>query len=112
MPEKRYNSGTIATQRAEVTVPRQHRFVPSDAVNRRWVRRTAVGVALVAGLAACGDESSPEERVAKRLDEALTAHAEGRIDEAVEGYENVLEDEPGNQYAHYNLGLVYQQAGE
>jgi tetratricopeptide (TPR) repeat protein len=68
-------------------------------------------VALVAVLGACGNETSPEERVAERLDEALAAHAEGRIDEAVEGYQSVLEDEPGNQYAHYNLGLVHQQAG-
>lgn len=68
-------------------------------------------MALVAALAGCGNGSSPEERAAERLDEALTAHAEGRIDEAVEGYENVLEDDPGNQYAHYNLGLVHQQAG-
>ncbi len=75
------------------------------------MRRAALGMALVAALAACGNESSPEERVAERLDEALAAHAEGRVDEAVEGYENVLEDDPGNQYAHYNLGLVHHQAG-
>jgi Tfp pilus assembly protein PilF len=78
---------------------------------RAWCIRGALGVALAAALVACGGDSSPEERATERLDEALAAHAEGRIDEAVDGYEKVLEDEPGNQYAHYNLGLVHQQAG-
>jgi len=80
-------------------------------VGGRLVRAGAVVVVALGVLGACGDNKSAEERVAERLDEALAAHAEGRIDEAVEGYEEILEDDPDNQFAHYNLGLIHQQAG-
>lgn len=72
----------------------------------------AVGlVAVLAVGCGGGDDASPKKEAAKRLDEALAAHAEGRISEATKAYREVLDKEPDNKYAHYNLGLIDQQAG-
>ena len=59
----------------------------------------------------CGGDTSGADETAETLDAALTAHAEGRIDDATKDYEKVLEEDPDNQFAHYNLGLLDQQAG-
>lgn len=78
------------------------------------IRRLALVTVLVLALAlvACGDDASDGERAAERLEEALSAHAEGKTEDAREGYEDVLDLEAGNQFAHYNLGLIHQEAGE
>lgn len=72
-----------------------------------------VALVLLAALAVvasgCGGDDA--EGTAETLDAALTAHAEGRIDAATDGYEKVLDEDPDNQFAHYNLGLLDQQAG-
>lgn len=59
----------------------------------------------------CGGDDPPADASSEGLADALAAHAEGRVDEAAEGYQAVLEDEPANQYALYNLGLLDQAAG-
>ncbi len=59
----------------------------------------------------CGSDRPASDATAETLDAALTAHAEGRIDDATDGYENVLDEDPDNQFALYNLGLLDQQAG-
>ena len=45
------------------------------------------------------------------LTRALTAHAEGDLDEATRLYEDVLGSDPENKFAHYNLGLIAQSQG-
>lgn len=79
-----------------------------------WARKgrtVAVLLALAAAVAGCGDDRSDEEKAAADLDAALADHAEGRIDEATEGYRGVRERDPDNQFAAYNLGLIAQQEG-
>jgi tetratricopeptide (TPR) repeat protein len=46
-----------------------------------------------------------------KLDSALEAHAEGRLEEAVRLYLRVLVLDPENKFAYYNLGLIDQTLG-
>ena len=80
--------------------------------------RTIVLIAVVAavfGLAACSDDSNPGGPIGDAeqiLNEALTAHAAGELDRAVDLYEQVLVLDPQNQFAYYNLGLIDQTRGD
>jgi Tfp pilus assembly protein PilF len=80
----------------------------------KWARAgraVAVVLALSAAGSGCGDDKSDEDKAAEDLEAALADHAEGRVDEATDGYRDVLERDPDNQFAHYNLGLIAQQEG-
>lgn len=57
-------------------------------------------------LGGCGAESDEDA-----LTRALEAHADGRVEEATDLYKDVLEREPSNKFAHYNLGLIDQTEG-
>jgi tetratricopeptide (TPR) repeat protein len=48
----------------------------------------------------------------EQLNEALTLHVEGDLDGAVDAYLAVLELDPQNKFAFYNLGLIDQTRGE
>ncbi|HET9722771.1 MAG TPA: tetratricopeptide repeat protein [Actinomycetota bacterium] len=63
-------------------------------------------VALLA-LTAC-DDRSPDQL----LQDALRAHREGRIGDALGMYREVLAEQPRNEYAWYNLGLIHQTRGQ
>jgi tetratricopeptide (TPR) repeat protein len=78
--------------------------------------RTRIGLALVLGLlvtTACSDESPKGETpgAGAALEAALEAHAQGRLDEAIELYQQVLVLDPQNKFAYYNLGLIDQTQG-
>jgi tetratricopeptide (TPR) repeat protein len=66
----------------------------------------AVGAALAVLLGGCSREGADDP-----LTRALTAHAEGDVEEAAGLYEDILEDDPNNKFAHYNLGLIAQSQG-
>jgi tetratricopeptide (TPR) repeat protein len=66
---------------------------------------------VLAGAAACGSDKSNSEKAGDALSAALQAHVEGRIDDAVTGYNEVLKFDPRNKYAFYNLGLIQQTNG-
>jgi tetratricopeptide (TPR) repeat protein len=44
----------------------------------------------------------------QKLTAALQAHAEGRLDEAIDLYQEVLTLDPENKFAFYNLGVIEQ----
>lgn len=46
------------------------------------------------------------------IEQGLAAHVEGDLDEAEDLYRQVLDMEPENAYAHYNLGLIAQTSEE
>jgi tetratricopeptide (TPR) repeat protein len=81
-------------------------------MNLTWRGRTIVltiaGAVVIAALTilAVGRLQSGDA-----LSQALDAHSEGSLEEAAERYRDVLEDEPSNKFAHYNLGLIHQTAG-
>ena len=69
-----------------------------------------LAAALAIGAVSCsGGEERGEAEVT--LQEALAAHAEGRLDEAVELYKEVLALDPENVFAYYNLGVIHQTRG-
>jgi tetratricopeptide (TPR) repeat protein len=82
--------------------------------------RATARVALVLGLclcalaSACSDDPVPEGETAgpdAKLESALQAHAEGRLDDAVRLYQQVLALDPQNKFAYYNLGLIDHTQG-
>lgn len=78
----------------------------------RW-RRRARWFALpicVALLAACGT-SKANAPTTDPLTAGLKAQLEGRTADAVKDYQAVLQKDPHNKYAYYNLGLIDQLAG-
>lgn len=60
---------------------------------------------------ACGLGKSKEELAAEALQRGLEAHFDGRLDEAAATYHEVLDLEPQNKYAFYNLGVIEDTAG-
>lgn len=78
--------------------------------------RVLAGFVLVASLAAaCSSDLEPSGATGapgEALQRALAAHAEGRLDEASELYQQVLVLDPENKYAYYNLGLIEQTQGD
>jgi tetratricopeptide (TPR) repeat protein len=75
---------------------------------RTCPRALALIVVALLALPACGGEQSPDEK----LQDALRAHQEGQLDEALQLYEEVLAEQPENEYAWYNLGLIHQTRGQ
>ena len=61
-------------------------------------------------LASCGLVNGDDDAAAT-LTEALEAHQQGRLDEAIELYKEVITEDPQNKFAWYNLGLIHQTRG-
>jgi Tfp pilus assembly protein PilF len=66
--------------------------------------------ALSLGIAACS-KGNDTEQAAEKLASALDAHQEGRLDDAVELYKEVLDLDPQSKFAYYNLALIHQTRG-
>lgn len=72
----------------------------------------AAGIALCLLTTACGD--SPEEKqekIDRGLDRALQLQTTGQDDRARDEFQKVLDLDPTNKYAIYNLALLDQLAG-
>lgn len=78
---------------------------------RRALSLVALTLALTLALGACGDEKTAAQKTSDLLSKGLLAHQEQKLDEAVEHYQKLLEIEPTNKFAHYNLGLIEQTRG-
>lgn len=81
---------------------------------RRRSARPLLALATVALLvvgSACGRGEPTGAEQARTLSEGLRAHSAGRLDEAARLYGDVLEHDPDNKFAHYNLGLIEQIRG-
>ena len=86
--------------------------------NRRRPPTSVISVAVLAllfvvaiGVATFVVVDRDEPTVEEILDAALQAHVDGRLIDAADGYREVLFVDPGNKYAHYNLGLIAQVEG-
>ncbi len=75
----------------------------------------AVAVCAALMLGACGDDDDSgggdATKAADVLNEALALHVDGKLDAAIEEYRKVIDLDPNNKLAYYNLGLIDQQAG-
>lgn len=74
-----------------------------------WVASAAM-IGLLSVTACGGATAHPTpQSTAQLLSAGLAAQAAGRTQTAIDDYQAVLKQEPGNKYALYNLGLIDQQ---
>ena len=73
---------------------------------------TVVAAACDNGSGQNGSGENGSGDAAATLDEALADHVAGRIDEARQGYLDVLDLEPDDSFALYNLGLIAQNESD
>jgi tetratricopeptide (TPR) repeat protein len=78
---------------------------------------TAVLVAVLATLAACGGSTSPSplsdaQIAANDVNAGLSAQAAGRLSDAATDYQNAISHDAHNKFAYYDLGLVQQLMGQ
>src|SRR5438105_7429452 len=65
--------------------------------------------AVVMAVVACGSDTKPkDEQASDLLNRGLQAHVDGKLDEAAADYREVLNQDPQNKYAYYNLGVIDQ----
>jgi tetratricopeptide (TPR) repeat protein len=88
-------------------------------LGRPTVRRAgwlALCGSLVLLLVACGGKAATQQSDAQKagvlLQAGLAAHQSGRTAEAAADYKKVLQYDPKNQWAHYNLALIEQMNGQ
>jgi tetratricopeptide (TPR) repeat protein len=58
------------------------------------------------------DSESDAEKAQSALDRGLAAHVDGNFDDAQAAYLEVLDHDPRNKFAYYNLALIDQTRGE
>jgi tetratricopeptide (TPR) repeat protein len=75
--------------------------------SRAWWLALPISVVL---MSACGTAKA-DSQPADPLRDGLKAQVEGRTAEAIKDYHAVLDKDPHNKYAYYNLGLIDQLAG-
>lgn len=89
--------------------------LPTGRGSRKSRASALITILLSLGLAlatlACGDSKNDQEKAGDLLAKGLQAHQEQKLDDAVKIYTRVLELDPNNKFAHYNLGLVDQTQG-
>jgi tetratricopeptide (TPR) repeat protein len=71
----------------------------------------ATAVLLMLSIAACSGNEDEQTKAADTLAAALQAHQDGRLDDAVELYKEVVALDPDNKFAYYNLALIHQSRG-
>jgi tetratricopeptide (TPR) repeat protein len=79
----------------------------------RHERATSFGlvILLVFGLAACSGDGERKE-ADEILQQGLEAQAAGHLDTAVDAYLRVIQLDPENKFAYYNLGVIEHGRGE
>lgn len=74
-------------------------------MSRRFVAAALVLTALIAGCSKNKESKDPETL----LKAAVAAQTKGEDDAAIGLFREVLEKQPGNVIAHYNLGVIFQK---
>lgn len=82
------------------------------STRRRLVVAPVLVVSALLGVGACGGGDPEPLDVPQALDEASRAQAEGRTDVAEERFDAVVEAEPGNRVALFNLGILRRARGD
>lgn len=95
-------------------VPPVRRPRPNHAAPKRRRRALVIGSIATAALALAALPllGEGEQPPSARLDDGLAAHAAGDVDAARSAYEDVLEQDPANKFAHYNIGVIAQAQGD
>jgi tetratricopeptide (TPR) repeat protein len=90
---------------------RGHESIPRSRARHRARASGALALGLVIALGACGG-SSKSESAATLLQKGLQEARAGKLDDAKDHFRAVLEQDPQNIYAHYNLGYIAQTKGD
>lgn len=77
---------------------------------RRRAGWLALGVSIAVLVAACGTQNTSSQ-APDPLQAGLKAQLEGKTNDAIRDYQLVLQKDPHNKFAYYNLGLIDQLAG-
>jgi Flp pilus assembly protein TadD len=80
-----------------------------SAIRRAFLLLAPTLVAAV--LVACGGQSNAQ-KATTALNQGLAAHNADRLDEAAADYRKVLQYDPQNKYAFFDLGVIYHQQGD
>src|SRR5438552_3891459 len=93
----------------------------TNTVRRRGAVATALGVAFLLTLGACGSDSKggtntsnpadAKKAAAALLTKALNEEVAGDTAQAKKDFTEVVRLDPTNKYGFYNLGLIAQNAG-
>lgn len=75
-------------------------------------RTTADRIGSSAASETSGYTAADQQAIDAVLQEGLTFHVAGQLDQAQEKYEQVLAADPGNKFALFNLGLIAQTRGD
>jgi tetratricopeptide (TPR) repeat protein len=83
---------------------------------RNLARGTAGLVSALVLLAACsggnGGGLSEKELASRALQRGLSLHKQGKLDDAAAQFRHALALDPGNKFAHFELGVVDQMLGK
>jgi tetratricopeptide (TPR) repeat protein len=71
-----------------------------------------LALTLVLAVSGCFGGKPAAEQAQDSLAKGLQAHQAGRPDEALKQYKDVLEKDPTNKWAHYNIGQIEQARGK
>ncbi len=87
---------------------------PATAPRRRTAAYAVVAAALFALASGCGGNSSGGQKASpgNLLAAAIQLQQQGKLNAAKQLYEQVVQAQPDNYYAHYDLGVIAQQAGD
>ncbi len=87
---------------------------PAIAPRSRIAACAVVAATLVAVASGCGSSSSGGQKASpgNLLAAALQLQQQGKLNAAKQLYEQVVQAQPDNYYAHYDLGVIAQQAGD
>jgi len=87
---------------------------PAIAPRSRIAVCAVVAATLVAVASGCGSSSSGGQKASpgNLLAAALQLQQQGKLNAAKQLYEQVVQAQPDNYYAHYDLGVIAQQAGD
>lgn len=80
---------------------------------RRAARRGPLILVIIVGMMlavaiARQRQTSPAE-IRQRLQEGLAAHRKGDLESAIDAYNDVIDKDPGNKFAHFNLGVIHHR---
>jgi len=86
----------------------------------RAIQRSALLRAIGAGpavlltltVAACGSSGSSSDNAATTLQKGIDETNAGNFDAAKQDFQKVLDQDPQNKYAYYNLGYIAQTEGD
>jgi tetratricopeptide (TPR) repeat protein len=71
----------------------------------------AIALLVVVGITACGAQGTPAQQAASLVTKGLEAQLAGDLSTAQNDYQQAIQLDNSNKYAHYDLGTIYDKQG-